>query len=260
MGKHDLKYFLSLILLTVSLIAQGDSTVTFMTFHETSLSNDSPNIPVHLDPGVFSLGAFQFNINFDPEVVSFQSFTNGDIIPQEGWFIQSNSLGDTAVVIGGFASGGDPIESTGNLVYISWVVNPSAETGDTTPLNFSNSTAGDYNTAEDLPVTTVDGSIEVLGMSTDEMKPAPTSPILYSNNPNPFNSETNIAFYIQTHGNASLHIIDIKGRLMETLINKNLNPGIHEITWNASSYPSGIYLAQLTSNNYLYTQKLIYLK
>ena len=88
----------------------------------------------------------------------------------------------------------------------------------------------------------------------------PTIFALHTAYPNPFNPVTTIQFSVQTHGNASLHIIDIKGRLMETLINKNLNPGFHEITWNASSYPSGIYLAQLTSNNYLFTQKLIYLK
>ncbi len=255
-----MKYFLSLILLTVSLIAQGDSTVTFMTFHETSLSNDSLNIPVHLDPGVFSLGAFQFNINFDPEVVSFRSFTNGDIIPQEGWFIQSNSLGDTAIVIGGFATGGGPIESTGDLVTITWTVNPSAEGGDSTPIAFSNTTAGDYTTAEDLPVTTIDGSIEVLGLGVNEMESTPSTPILYPNYPNPFNSETTIKFYNETHSNVSLQLFDINGRLIKTLQRGIINPGHYEIVWNAPLFPSGVYFAVLNTNNHQSIQKICYIK
>ena len=36
--------------------------------------------------------------------------------------------------------------------------------------------------------------------------------------------------------------------------------GIYEYKWNASAYPSGMYLAKLNLNNTLYSHKLILMK
>ncbi len=41
----------------------------------------------------------------------------------------------------------------------------------------------------------------------------------------------------------SLSVLDITGRLVETLIDRKLFSGIHEIQWNAFNHPSGIYLS-----------------
>jgi flagellar hook assembly protein FlgD len=58
----------------------------------------------------------------------------------------------------------------------------------------------------------------------------------------------------------SLHIFDINGRLIETLVQGKIQSGIHEIQWNASGQASGIYFAVLHANNQQKTQKLILLK
>ncbi len=46
-----------------------------------------------------------------------------------------------------------------------------------------------------------------------------------------------------------LHLYDLTGSLVETLVNGELVISEHEVTWNAAGYPSGVYVIQLVSGN-----------
>ena len=85
---------------------------------------------------------------------------------------------------------------------------------------------------------------------------------LYSNYPNPFNPVTTIRFDIpvETYHNTSLRIYDITGRVVETLVNEKLEPGQHEIQWNASQHSSGVYFLRMNAVSFIKTQKMILLK
>jgi len=80
--------------------------------------------------------------------------------------------------------------------------------------------------------------------------------------PNPFNPSTTIQFDIpvEMHGDASLQIFDVTGKLIETMINGNIERGKHEVIWDAGNLPSGIYFVQLKSGDKTITQKLTLLK
>ncbi|MCH7763264.1 MAG: T9SS type A sorting domain-containing protein [Candidatus Marinimicrobia bacterium] len=80
--------------------------------------------------------------------------------------------------------------------------------------------------------------------------------------PNPFNPVTTIRFsVVETLHATSLHIFDITGRLVETLISgEQLPTGNHSITWNATQQPSGVYFVRLISGSFIQTQKLILMK
>ena len=88
----------------------------------------------------------------------------------------------------------------------------------------------------------------------------PQTFVLYSSFPNPFNPITTIKFSVETFHAMSLRIFDITGRVVETLINGEIPVGNHEITWNASRQPSGVYIVQLSNGKSVQTQKLILLK
>jgi hypothetical protein len=85
---------------------------------------------------------------------------------------------------------------------------------------------------------------------------------LYSNYPNPFNPVTTIRFDIpaETQHPISLLVYDIGGRMVETLVNKKLEPGQHEIQWNASQHSSGVYFLRMNAVSFTKTQKMILLK
>ncbi|MAV58718.1 MAG: hypothetical protein CMG07_02065, partial [Candidatus Marinimicrobia bacterium] len=78
--------------------------------------------------------------------------------------------------------------------------------------------------------------------------------------PNPFNPETTIDYSVKSAGMVELSIFDINGRLVSTLWNGELSTGSYSSTWDATSQPSGLYIAKLKSGNTVQTSKLVLLK
>ena len=78
--------------------------------------------------------------------------------------------------------------------------------------------------------------------------------------PNPFNPSTTINFTVSESIDLSLVIYDMKGRVVDTLVNGNLAPGVYSINWNARDESSGIYFVQMISGEFMKTQKLMLLK
>ncbi len=83
---------------------------------------------------------------------------------------------------------------------------------------------------------------------------------LHQNRPNPFNPVTTIRFSLKTQANASLRVIDIAGRMVETLVDGPRASGEHEIVWRAGHLPSGTYFVQMKSENFIQTRKAVLLK
>ncbi|MGH2574562.1 MAG: T9SS type A sorting domain-containing protein, partial [Ignavibacteria bacterium] len=83
---------------------------------------------------------------------------------------------------------------------------------------------------------------------------------LYQNYPNPFNPNSKIKFQISKLGDVKLKVFDVLGREVAVLVNDRLKPGSYEIDWNASGYPSGVYLYKLSAGEYTETKKMILIK
>ena len=83
---------------------------------------------------------------------------------------------------------------------------------------------------------------------------------LYTNYPNPFNPSTIITFDLPVSQNVKLTVFDILGNETETLLNSYLSSGRHIITFNADTFPSGIYLYQLEAGNFVESKKMILLR
>jgi flagellar hook assembly protein FlgD len=88
----------------------------------------------------------------------------------------------------------------------------------------------------------------------------PTVLTLEQAKPNPFNPKTTIRFYNPKDGMASLKIYDINGRLVETLLQGQLEKDWHELTWRAKGHASGTYFARLVSGTETRNIKLMLLK
>ena len=55
--------------------------------------------------------------------------------------------------------------------------------------------------------------------------------------------------HVETWHATSLHIYDITGHLVATLVNGKIETGFHEIQWDASFVASGVYFVELTLDN-----------
>ena len=78
---------------------------------------------------------------------------------------------------------------------------------------------------------------------------------LYQNYPNPFNASTKFKFDSRIlpssingevrGGNIRLSVYNILGKEVDVIVDKVIQPGIYEISWNGNNYPSGVYFYRL---------------
>ncbi len=83
---------------------------------------------------------------------------------------------------------------------------------------------------------------------------------LQQNYPNPFNPSTTINFNLPTSGLTKLVVYNSLGQEVATLVNENVQAGLHSVDFNASNLPSGMYFYTLTSGNFTQTSKMILMK
>ncbi|MFH1686225.1 MAG: T9SS type A sorting domain-containing protein [bacterium] len=80
------------------------------------------------------------------------------------------------------------------------------------------------------------------------------------NYPNPFNPSTTFEFALPVAGHVDLTVFNVLGQKVESVINENLNAGIHQVVWDASNVSSGVYFYRLTTGDNTETRKMMLLK
>ena len=88
----------------------------------------------------------------------------------------------------------------------------------------------------------------------------PATAKLEQNYPNPFNPSTKIGFQISDYGLVTLRVFDVLGREVATLVNEMKQPGMYSIQWDASQFPSGVYVCRIWSGGFVASRKLLLLK
>jgi hypothetical protein len=96
------------------------------------------------------------------------------------------------------------------------------------------------------------------GQQTIELTPA--SFVLEQNYPNPFNPSTTIRFQLPSKGIVTLKIYDIIGREAAILVNGFQEAGQHDVKFDGSNLPSGVYFYQITAGALVETKKLVLIK
>lgn len=96
----------------------------------------------------------------------------------------------------------------------------------------------------------------------DETTPAVRCLTLEPNRPNPFGPSTAIICRMPQRDNAVLRIFDAGGRLVRTLVNGQLEPGTHVLTWDGRDetgvpVSSGVYFCRLKAGTISQTRKMI---
>lgn len=83
---------------------------------------------------------------------------------------------------------------------------------------------------------------------------------LKQNYPNPFNPSTTIQYSVAGRQFVTLKVYNALGKEIAALVNKEVFSGNHEIEFDATNLPSGIYFYQLQADNSIATKKMILLK
>jgi hypothetical protein len=83
---------------------------------------------------------------------------------------------------------------------------------------------------------------------------------LHQNFPNPFNPSTRIRFELPKSGLVTLKVFDLLGRHVAMPVHGSLEAGSHEITFEASGLPSGIYFYAIDAGGFRQTKSMVFLK
>ena len=89
----------------------------------------------------------------------------------------------------------------------------------------------------------------------------PNHPKIHELYPNPFNPVLSISFSIPSEGNTTVTVYNMMGEKVVTLMdNVYAKAGFHDLKWNASEYPSGMYFIQVQTSSVIDTRKALFIK
>ena len=92
--------------------------------------------------------------------------------------------------------------------------------------------------------------------SNPDIFPARETTLALTNYPNPFQQSTTLSY--QTEGGYVLiQVFSTEGKLIKTLLDKEVSPGNHKITFENEGYAPGIYYARLQNNNQQITRTML---
>ena len=104
-----------------------------------------------------------------------------------------------------------------------------------------------------------------ISLELDSNSLVPTDYSLSQNYPNPFNPSTTISFSLPSDNHTILNIYDISGKLINTLLDKNMKSGYHNVSWDGKDLygqevSTGAYVYTLSTNDMSLSGKMILLK
>ena len=87
----------------------------------------------------------------------------------------------------------------------------------------------------------------------------------FLNYPNPFNPETKIAYQLPIASNVEIHIYNIKGERVKTLVDECKSAGYHNVIWNGKDdsgkeVSSGIYFYKMITDEHTSSKKMLLLR
>ena len=133
-----------------------------------------------------------------------------------------------------------------------------AKAGDKISFKVLDASSGELLDMEtDGNVQWINNGIEVVNL-TDVFLPTEVS--LSNAYPNPFNPVTMLTYDVPSDMTVSMGIYDVRGRLVEELINDMRDQGRYDITWNADQHSSGVYMIKMTAGSTVKVQKVMLVK
>jgi len=132
------------------------------------------------------------------------------------------------------------------------------ENGETPTFKVIRETTGEtFVLSGNLPVWT---NNELYTVGVMENVVFPSSIVLQEAYPNPFNPSTHIEFGLSNDADVRVIVYDIAGREMAVLAEGQFSKGFHNVIWDATDQPSGIYFVTVSTQAETQSQKLMLIK
>lgn len=103
---------------------------------------------------------------------------------------------------------------------------------------------------------------EIITIATAEKREEEeVSDFTLRNYPNPFTGQTTIEYNLPNDSQVMLVVTDLAGKQIAVLVNREQKTkGVHNISFDGSNYPAGVYYYTIQADEYVGTQKMILVK
>ncbi len=108
-----------------------------------------------------------------------------------------------------------------------------------------------------LEVTELDGTVSRFGPSEVVVPSAVSELALSDPYPNPADESLTIHYELTQNATVKLHIYDVAGRLVETLVSGEQTAGRHSVNWDSSMAATGVYLLRLEAEGRAITKRAV---
>ncbi|KAA3631182.1 MAG: T9SS C-terminal target domain-containing protein [Calditrichaeota bacterium] len=178
--------------------------------------------------------------------------------PIEGWPITTPAV-STRVFSTQFAPLIDDLDSDGLVEMVLF-----SDNSDVLVWDFNTSYDNGNNKVRYLGDNLNSNTFDFRGITTDindlDNQSLPQSFTLNQNYPNPFNPTTIISFEIPRKSETALHVYNILGQKVTTIVDGELSAGHYSYEFDASDFASGMYFYSLQTEEYEETKKMVLIK
>jgi|GEM_PF-643612 subtilisin family serine protease len=145
----------------------------------------------------------------------------------------------------------------GNYTYNAYVGDYPSTIYDQDSFPFTKSATGDGPWVNDW-ANTGQSFDESLGGTTAATEPEGFA--FHGAYPNPFNPRTAISYQLSADSHVSLRVYDLAGRMVAELVSGIRDAGVHQVTWDASGLPSGLYFCRIQAGGFTDVAKMMLVK
>jgi len=92
------------------------------------------------------------------------------------------------------------------------------------------------------------------------VQPVPRYCELSQNRPNPFPCVTIIPFAIPQRMHVSIRLFDVAGRMVRTMVDREVDPGYHVIDLDRGGLASGVYAYRMEAGSFAATRRLVLIR
>ncbi|RMF57203.1 MAG: hypothetical protein D6748_11655, partial [Calditrichaeota bacterium] len=136
-----------------------DTVTLSVSVNLTASPGDTVVVPVYLNRGNNDIAALGAALKATNGILSYIGFSEGPIIP--GPMFNVNAPAPDSVRFAFVDFGGGPIVNDGVLVFLSFLVDPTAQNGDSSLFLFSDLSASDPN-FNNLPIVGISGKLTIV--------------------------------------------------------------------------------------------------
>jgi len=94
----------------------------------------------------------------------------------------------------------------------------------------------------------------------DQSSSTPSQFELAQNYPNPFNAQTEIEYMVPYESHVKITVFNLLGQTTQTLVDQDQPAGIHQVVWDASDAPTGVYFYRIEAPEFVQTRKMTLVK